>query len=548
MHSSQTQFYADAQANIEELMSDNPTSATFLGDHRYDSLLGSYTAQAIADQRKRLGDWLEKFRAYNVTDWTLDAQIDCIIITQLTKQFIRQTDVQRMLQRYPGAGVDETLGGIYCLIIREFAPLPDRLKSIMGRLLATPRVLAESRGLVIPAEVPPVWAVISLEAAQQGVGLFTGLIPLADSVPEIKAELVAAVQAATVALQEHAAWIEETVLPLAKGSFATGKDLFDEILREDHMVDYDSDSLLSTGWKLYEDTQRQLTELAATMSPSQSAKELLEAAKQNHPTADGLLDAYRFWMGKARQFVLDKEIATIPASESIRIDPTPAFQRMTTPYAAYNMPGFFEKVQEGIFWVTPVDENASPEATESKLRGHPWADIPVTALHEAYPGHHLQLVVANSLSSTPRKLGAFLSSLFLEGWAFYCEELMERLGFIDQPIQKLARLEAQLWRASRIIIDVSLHTGKMTMDEAISFLVEHAALEPDDAKAEVRRYTLSPTQPQCYLMGKLQILEVVDEYKSRFPQVSLREMHDAILLCGSLPPRLMRRKLFGEGD
>jgi uncharacterized protein (DUF885 family) len=194
-----------------------------------------------------------------------------------------------------------------------------------------------------------------------------------------------------------------------------------------------------------------------------------------------------------------------------------------------------------------VEEGADPEATERKLRGHPWADIPVTALHEAYPGHHLQLVVANRTPSLPRLFGGFLSSLFIEGWAFYCEELMEELGFIDQPIQKLARLQAQLWRASRIILDPSLHTGKMTVEEAIGFLVERAGLEPDDARAEVIRYTTTPTQPQSYLMGKLQILDIVAEYRIRYPHATMRQMHDAILQSGSLPPRLMRLRLFGEG-
>ena len=122
---------------------------------------------------------------------------------------------------------------------------------------------------------------------------------------------------------------------------------------------------------------------------------------------------------------------------------------------------------------------------------------------------------------------------------------MEQLGFINQPIQKLARLKDQRWRAARIILDASLHTGKMTVDEAIHFLVERAGLEPDDAKAEVRRYTASPTQPQSYLMGKLQILDIVAEYKRRYPEATLRQMHDAILNSGSLPPKLMRLRLFG---
>jgi uncharacterized protein (DUF885 family) len=545
---SEAQFYADVQACVDELLRDSPSSATFLGDHRYDDKLGDYTAPAIADQRRRLGGWLERFESYDTRDWSQDGDVDRLLMVQIAKHFIRDFDKRRLLQRNPGSGADECLGGVYGLIMRDFAPLAERMKSILGRLRAAPRVLAETRSLLVPAEAPQVWAEIALESAQQGVGLFSGLVPmLAEAAPELKDEVIAAAQAAANALQEHIAWIEQTVLPQAKGDFAAGKELFDEILREDHMVSYDAGKLLATGWQLFEDTQRQMKELAARIDPHKTVEELLEESKQNHPTAEGLIDAYRQEMAKARQYVIDHHIASIPDGESIRIEPTPPFQRSILPYAAYNMPGFLEKRQEGIFWVTPVEEGADPEAAERKLRGHPWADMPVTALHEAYPGHHLQLVVGNTLESLPRKLGAFLSTLFIEGWAFYCEELMEQLGFINQPIQKLARLQAQLWRASRIILDVSLHTSKMTVDEAIHFLVERAGLEPDDARAEVRRYTMDPTQPQCYLMGKLQILDIVAEYKRRYPQASMLQMHDAILHCGSLPPRLMRLRLFGKG-
>jgi uncharacterized protein (DUF885 family) len=545
--STEKQFYADAQAMFDELLHDAPIVATFLGDHRYDDQLSDYSKAAVEDQRRRLGEWQKRFQAYTVQGWSPDAKIDRTLSVQVLKQFIRSFDRIRGLQRDPGAGPNECLGGVYFLVMREFAPLPERMKSILGRLRATPRVLQEARQWVIPPEVQKVWAEVALESTQQGMGLFAAFVPmLAEAVPDLKADVLAAAQAAVAALQEHAAWIEQEVLPKAQGDFATGKDLFDEILHEDHMVDYDADQLLATGWKLYDSTLSQMNELAAHMDPGKTVEQLLEDNKSKHPTADGLLDAYREWMSKARQFVIDRGIATIPEGEKIRIEPTPPFQRPTIPYAAYNPPGFLEKVQEGVFVVTPVEEDADAEATEKKLRGHPWADIPTTALHEAYPGHHLQLVVANLYGSLPRKFGGFLSSLFVEGWAFYCEELMEQLGFIDQPIQKLARLQAQLWRASRIIIDASLHTGKMTVDEAINFLVEKAGLEPDDAKAEVRRYTASPTQPQCYLMGKLQILDIVAEYKRRFPKASMCQMHDDILRSGSLPPRLMRERLFAN--
>jgi len=121
---------------------------------------------------------------------------------------------------------------------------------------------------------------------------------------------------------------------------------------------------------------------------------------------------------------------------------------------------------------------------------------------------------------------------------------MEELGYIREPVQKLARLKDQLWRAARIILDVSLHTGKMTVEEAIQFLVDEVGLERANAQAEVYRYTSAPTQPLSYLIGKLEILSVIEEYKRRNPGVPLREMHDAILSCGSLPPKLLRERLF----
>ena len=544
----ETQFHQEAQAMFEELLRDSPTSATFLGDHRYDDRLGDFSPAAIADQRRRFGQWLETFQSYSSQSWTLDAQIDRTLTIQILKQFIRGFDRLRMLQRDPSSGSNVCLGGVYGLILREFAPLPERMKSILGRLRETPRVLGENRALIVPTEVPRVWAEVAIESTRQGVGLFKAVVPmLAEAVPDLKEDVVAAAQAAGDALQDYATWIEQEVLPKAQGDFAVGKELFNEILREDHMVHYDTDTLLATGWRLVEDTQQQMKELASRMDPTKTVEQLLEESKREHPTAEGLLDAYRQSMAAARQFVIDHQIASIPSNECIRIEPTPAFLRPTIPYAAYTVPGFLEKAQEGVFVVTPVEEGSDSEATEKKLRGHPWADIPVKALHEAYPGHHLQLIVSNMLGSLPRKFGMFLSPLFIEGWAFYCEELMEQLGFIHQPIQKLARLQAQLWRASRIVLDVSLHSGTMSVEEAIAFLVERAGLEPDDAKAEVLRYTTEPTQPQCYLMGKLQILDIVADYRIRYPHATMRQMHDAILQCGSLPPRLMRLRLLGEG-
>ena len=272
---------------------------------------------------------------------------------------------------------------------------------------------------------------------------------------------------------------------------------------------------------------------------------LLEEAKGDHPTAQGLLQAYEKAMRSARRCVIENDIVTIPDGETLRVVETPIHLRPLMPYGGYMPPGILEDRQNGLFMVTPVDPDSPKAVQDEKLRGHNYIHLPVVALHEGYPGHHLQLVMANRHKSIPRRLATSLSSLFIEGWAFYCEELMEQIGYIAEPIQRLGRLKDQLWRAARIILDVSLHTKGMSVEEAASFLVEKCQIEPTNALAEVRRYTTTPTQPQSYLMGKLAIVDLINDYRTANPDKSLKEVHDDILACGSLTPSLMRKKLLG---
>ncbi|MBN1982298.1 MAG: DUF885 domain-containing protein [Chitinivibrionales bacterium] len=538
---------ADIQSLFNQFLEVNPVMATYVGDHRFDDRLSDYSPESLDTWGDALSGWIQTFQSYKPGDLCVNSRIDCVIMIHLCRKWLRPLKETRLYLRDPDYAVHECLSGLYYLIFRGSVPLRQRLASMAKRLEQIGRVLEQSRNLIVIPLVPEIWAQMAFESIQQGLFLISSVIPVLAQQDGTMIDTVNAASAtAAEAFAAHGQWIRETVVPNAKGTFAVGSQLFNQMLANDHLVDYTAEELISTGWKLFEQTEMELQHVAATIDPHKSVKELLEESKNNHPTAAKLLDTYRSEMARARQFVIEKKIATIPEGESIKIEPTPTFMRHVIPFAAYFMPAFMDPVQEGVFIVTPVDESAPPETVESKLRSHSHADIPVTALHEAYPGHHLQLVMANRASSIPRKIGSFLSSLFIEGWAFYCEEMMERLGFIDSPIQKLARLGAQLWRASRIIIDASLHTELMSVEEAIAFLVDRAGLSQADAAAEVRRYTQNPTQPQCYLMGKIQIVAIIDEYKRRFPDSSLEQMHDSILQCGSLPPRLMRMQLFDQ--
>lgn len=540
-------FYKMAEDWLQRILECDPVLATELGDHRRDERLPRRSAEALEARHEEMARALDDFTAIDTGEFSLDALIDHTLMVHLTKSSIRQYEKMKLHRRDPGFYMNDVMTGIFILIMKEFAPLPDRLRAVLARMGEVARVLEEARANIVPKDVPRVWAEVAMEQASQAPGLLLGMLPAmaAQAAPDLETGFKETGQRAAAAIQAFGEYLKDDVIPKAEGDFATGRAVFDELLHENHMVDYDADELLETGWRLFRETGEQLEALAREIDPAKSVKQILEEAKSKHPTAGGLLKAYEDAMLAAKQYVNDNEIATIPADETLKIVETPVYLRPLLPYAAYMPPGILEQKQDGLFLVTPVDAGASMEEQESRLKGHAYSKLPITALHEAYPGHHLQLVWSNRQDTVPRRMSSFLSSLFIEGWAFYCEELMEELGYIAEPAQRLGRLKDQLWRASRIILDVSLHTKGMPVEEAIDFLVEKCQLERASATAEVRRYTGSPTQPQSYLMGKLAILDLIAEYKKARPGVPMKDMHDAILGCGSLPPRLMRQRLLG---
>src|SRR5690348_12614850 len=259
--------------------------------------------------------------------------------------------------------------------------------------------------------------------------------------------------------------------------------------------------------------------------------------RRDHPEARELVDTYRAEMERSRDAVRRSQIATIPYGEDLIVEEMPPFQRTTYPYAAYIAAPPFEASRRGRFWVTLPDADDDETTIRERLEGHPRAGIAVIACHEGYPGHHLQLTVSSDNGSLARR--ALRSNLMVEGWGLYVEELMTELGYLAAPDTALLRLKDLLWRATRVVVDVGLSTGEMTFDAAVGYMVERAKLEPPNAIAEVRRYTLTPTQPSSYSLGRQAILELRD--KARGKGWGMRLFHDKLLNAGSLPPKLLAR-------
>ena len=278
-------------------------------------------------------------------------------------------------------------------------------------------------------------------------------------------------------------------------------------------------------------------ELARTMSP-RPWRELVEELRNDAPEADALLPVYRRELDRAHAFVAERDLVSLPA-EPVDVVPTPSFLVALVPFAAYEPPPIFLAEQTGRFYVTEPDPAAPAEVRARMRRGHCRHAIPAMVAHEAYPGHHLQLVTAQGLASEVRR--HIWTPVMVEGWALYCEQLMDESGYYEDAGARLFRLVNLLWRAIRIVLDVGLHTRGMTPVEAVDYMVAHLPIERASAEAEVRRYCAFPTYQLCYAVGRRELLRLREAYRERAGAgFRPRVFHDELLGYGGLPVTLAR--------
>ena len=253
--------------------------------------------------------------------------------------------------------------------------------------------------------------------------------------------------------------------------------------------------------------------------------------------------AYQQQMDAAKDFVLKHSVLTLPDGERVTTIDTPPAMRRSSPFGTFQTASPFDGGLEGRLILTPIDQSIPSEQQAARLRSHHSAWIPVIAVHEAYPGHHAQALKVNENPNLLRRV--IRESIFSEGWGLFTEELMFELGFLQGDDVRLTQLRNRLWRAARVILDVSLHTGRMTFEEAVAFLVEKVRFEPYAAELEVGMYTRRPTYVLGYLIGMQEIELIRAEYiaihgKPQPPSV----FYDRLLRIGSIPPALLREELF----
>ena len=514
----------------------DPVAATQAGVTTYDDRYGRFSPVALAPHLaalKSISAALEE-----ATTGELEDEIDRTALLNDVRVLQQRFERERPQAKNPGFWLTHLLGGLHFLLGRRDRAPAERARALAGRLEDVPGLLDDARAALV--EPVRVFVETALRITEGGLALVRDMGTAVDGVaPSEAGRVVAAAEQAGAALSSFThdlgRWLES-----ASDRFALGEDDFNFHLHYEHALRDTAPELWRYGMHLKEELEADLARRAGRLSGGRGKRwqDVADRLRADHPPAAALVAAYAEEMRRARDFVATRGLAAIPDAP-LDVVPTPAFMRPIIPFAAYDSPGPYSSDRAGWFYVTLPDPRLPAEAQERMLRDHCRYELAATALHEGYPGHHLQLLHAQAQSSDTRK--NVWTPLTVEGWALYCEDMMGEEGFYRSEEEAFFQRVHLLWRATRVLLDVGLHTRGMTFDQAVDQFVTELHVDRANAEAEVRRYCAEPAQPLCYAVGRREILELRKDFQAaRGTKFTLRAFHDALLRYGGLPVALIR--------
>ena len=492
-------------------------------------------AQRI-DQQRRL---LAAVRGVDPAELSPEPRIDRLLLISQLDSAIYEAEARKPWENDPTTYVP--FQSISTIFRRESLTVEERARRLTHWLDALSGMVAEGKKNL---KNPPERFTRAALFQTAGTSRF-----LEQEVSELAADageegLQEAAANAVASLREYQSFLEDDLLPRSTGTWELGTETYNYLLEHRWFLDDDAESIRERGLKAFEEIEVELQEVAEGIDPGKHWVEVYESLKDDHPSADKLKQAYRTQLDAAQKFLIENEVVTLPAGETVVIEDTPEAMRRSSPFGTFSSVGPFDGHFQGRLILTPIDDSMSPEQQQQRLRSHHFSWVPIIAVHEAYPGHHVAALKANE---NPRVLrGVVRESIFGEGWGLYTEQLMWDLGFLQGDDVRLTVLRNRLWRAARVIIDSGMHTGQMSFEEGVDLLADKVRFERYAAELEVGMYVRMPTMVLGYLIGMMEIEKIRDEYYERFgvPEKP-KELYDKLPHSGQIPPALIRLELLG---
>jgi len=527
---------------LKEEYEDSPTLATSLGLTEYDERLDDTSAARFQERIERDDAWLDRFRGVGEADLSTGERID----RELLVSVLRGRQLSHTLEgwrRQPATYLNPGLNGVFALFLHRLRPENELAEAARSRLLQVPRMVADGMANIELGRTPRVYLDRAIGQAKAAATYARDLVPAEVKDAAARRKLADAGATAARAFDEFAAFLASH-RDDAKGDYAIGEQLYTQLLREKELLPFGTRELRDRGSEQWDLLSTEANRIAKEIDGGTWIETCDRLNKVHAPTPEGMRAEYEEWTAKARAFLRDTGLVTLPNGEECTVEPSPPFQRPILAVASYQRPPAFKNTLHGHFFVPYPPDGTPADEVQKRLEGNCSAGIPTTAVHEAYPGHHWHLVMAKLNPSPVRRV--FGTPYFNEGWGLYAERVMREQGFFTDPKHLLYQYEATIFRAARIVVDTSLHMGEMSFDQAVKHMVEKGNLTEPNARAEVGRYCSWPTQASSYLTGMLEIIDIRTRWLAKHgssDRAALRAFHDAITGAGMLPTSLAEKAI-----
>src|SRR6266699_3055390 len=544
-------FKKTAHDYIEQYLQANPEDATDLGDHRFDGQLTDYSSEARAKELATQKEFRDKLSAIDGSQLTGANNIDFRILKEnIDYQIFRAEDLKDA-EWNPLVYMRSLANSLYLLVARDFAPPEQRIPNLRQRMDAIPGVIAQAKANL--QHPPRVHTETAIEQTQGAINLVReGLAPLLDGAPQMKKDLAPLQEKTAAALEDYKKWLQSDLLPRSDGDFRLGAEKFRKKLRFALASDLSMEEIRKRAQADLEQTQTAIYETAlplykkyfpkadqATLADKKKVTTaVLDKLAEKHPDDNRIVGYAQKIVGEAIDFVKSHNLVTI-LDTPLDVIVMPEFKRGTG-IAYCDSPGPLEQSGKTFFAVEPTPKDWSKERKESFYREYNNYMVRDLTVHEAMPGHYLQLAHANEFRAPTLVRATFQSGTFIEGWAVYCEQMMAEQGY-GGPEVKMQQLKMRLRAICNAILDQSIHAGSMSEQQAMDLMMKEGFQQEGEAVAKWKRARLTSAQLSTYFVGVSEHLDLCNAAKKKLGKdFDLKKYNDQVISYGSPPVKYVR--------
>lgn len=548
-HQANDQFTALVEQHLDRMLELNPEWATNLGDHRFDGRISDLSEAGYQERVELNRATLAALQKINPDDLSAANGIDYATLQEGCESTIFKITELREYRWNPT--IYNPGDGLYNILARDYAPLAERMIAVKARLEALPQTLAAARANL---DSPP--RVMTETAISQNPGVINlvmdGLQPYLAQVPELQDEFQPVRARAIAALDAYGHWLEADLLPRSNGDFRLGKELWEKKLQYSLSSDLSPAEILASAEKDLVTTREKMYETALPLyrdyfgghvddkNPGRDnlIRRVLTRLAEDRPTNETIVPEAREGLKDITSFVEKKKLVTVP-DDPVEIIVMPEHQRGF--YIGYcDSPGPLEENGTTFYAISPTPKSWSVERAETFYREYNDYMLQNLTIHEAMPGHYLQIAHANKFVADTPLRAIYSSGTFVEGWATYAEQLMVEAGY-GGPEVHLQQLKMRLRLIINAIIDQKIHTAGMTEGEAMEMMMVDGFQEEGEAAGKWIRASLTSTQLSTYYVGNLEINAIRRDYEAKHGgKIDLKAFHDELLSFGSPAPKHAR--------